>query len=215
MLLIVSVTLGLGFYAPLLETHELLKRELSATQSTAARLQASLTEEEAAVRERTREVSELSKFAEEIRAKDQHYPEAAERLSRGAAPALTTALEKKDVRVLALGDGVAVQLVRAGLFNRQRSALSWAGAQLSCPAVKAALAAGLSQLTVRSFAPGEVATKDLQSTFEAASALAASVAQHLVRTCSVPITDIGVATSTATGEAPVLQLEFRERLTSP
>lgn len=210
-----SVTLGLGFYAPLLETHGLLKRELATSQGSVSALQESLARAESSVERVNGEVADLEKFKEAVASEKQRYPKLAEAFSAAAPPIVASALTKKDLHAVAKDDAIAVAFVNAGLFNRQSNSFSWAGSKLACPVVEHARKTGLPQVTVRGFTPEGTAPTDMEDAHRAATALAADVAQQLVRGCGVPLAQVSVASSVGAQSAPLLQLEFREATPLP
>jgi hypothetical protein len=210
-LFIATGTLGLGFYAPLYKTHQILKQELAASRSSATQLTESLTRAEASVQRVTAERSELSSFKDEVDTKHQRFPKLAERFSADASSAFKAALGAKDVRMVPLEDGVGLDWTSPAVLNRQRDALNAAGQKLLCSPIKQANELGLSELTVRTFTALDAVPKDLEASYAAGTTLAVGVTKQHASSCSVSMARVTVATSPASKDTPILRFEFRAR----
>jgi hypothetical protein len=184
---------------------------LAAAQGTVAQLNESLSRAEASAHRESGRVDELSKFKDDVAARQQRFPELVAKLQADATPALAEALRKHDVKLLASDDGVVLTFDGASMFNRQKSAFSWSGRKLSCLPVEQADHVGLSQVTVRAFAASDTAPGDAESAYETSAGLAASVVEQLAQGCKVALADLSIASSAATKGSPVLQFEFRPR----
>lgn len=204
-----AATLGLGFYLPLQKTHQLLKKELNTVQGTVAQLNESLAKSDATVKRVTGERTELEGFKSQIDTETQRYPKLAESFGAEAEPLLQAALGKKTALALALDSGLAVAWMNPSLLNWKRSAASFNGEKLLCPAVKRAASLGLSEVTVRAFANVDTATSDVPAAHTTASALAITLADQVMRLCSVPLGAVSVASSPGGKDSPLVRFEFR------
>lgn len=210
LLFVVSATLGLGFYLPLKQTHQLLKQELTTAQGKVVQLTAALASAEASVQRVTAERSALESFKTQTAAEAQRFTALAERFTSEAEPALKAPFDKRSLTVVALGDGLSVNWTQAGLLNWKRTAPSPAGDKLLCPLVKQGANLGLPLVTVRAFAGVDpAAAADLAAAHTAAASLAASVADLLARRCGLTSSSISVASSQGDKASPLLSFEFR------
>lgn len=204
-----AATLGLGFYLPLQKTHQLLKRELSTVQGTVAQLNESIAKSDATLKRVTGERTELEGFKSQIDTEAQRYPKLAESFGAEAEPLLQAALGKKSVQAVALDSGLAVAWMNPSLLNWKRSAASFTGEKLLCPAVKRAASLGLPEVTVRGFAVVDTPSSDVQAAHTAASALAITLADQVMRLCAVPLGAVSVASSPGSKDSPLVRFEFR------
>ncbi len=208
------VTLGLAFYMPLRESQQLLSDELTLVKNKSVALEQSLAQTEASLKQVTAERTELQGFKADVATEEQRYPKIAEQFADAEAP-LDSALEKKQIQASALVDGLSVAWTNPALLNWKKTQPSRTGFKLLCPTVSEAKALELPRVTVRTFTASDTAPPDAEQAYTTATELAITLADRIVRYCSVPPDAISVASSPAkpsddkSKDTRLVQFEFR------
>ncbi len=209
-LLIAVITLGLGFYLPLRQSHQLLTARLETAQTSNDQLTTSLSRAETALKQVTAERDALAAFKDQAQSDTRRYSVLLEQ-----NPAFKAA-SSKGIDWRPLPDGLSAEWTKATLVNDKRgsearSSFTRSGLNLACSSVSEAKRSGLSVVTLRTFAiPSEQTSKKEEDPMTSAASVAAALADQLVRSCRVSASDVAIATSAASAGAPLLQLEFRE-----
>ena len=211
---VVGVTLGLGFYLPLKQSHQLLTERLASAQSDTARLSESLQRAETSLKQMAAEHEKLKGLQSQSESHSRRFSDLSQRLVQDGKPALKAAFAKATLRARPLNDAVSVDFADPGLVNagaRKGKPLSRSGQQLSCLTVVEAKALELPEVTVRSFAAVQTAGSDIAEKLSDATASATALAEHLVQSCGVSSSAVSVAVSPSTSrDAASLRLEFRQ-----
>jgi hypothetical protein len=206
--LVFGVSLGLAFYLPLRQSHDLLTEELASVNAKANKLAEALKETRTALEQESATRQDLDGFKADVQAQRQKYPDLAKRFTDNPDPAIRTALDKKWVQATALADGIGVSWINPTLLNWKRTAPSRTGFRLLCPSLKKAASLGLPQVTVRTYTPSDTAPPDADAAYTKATELAIELAERVVRYCSVSPKTVSVASSPAAEDSPILQFEF-------
>jgi hypothetical protein len=211
--LVSALTLAIGYYVPLRKSHDVLLTGLASARGSAEQVNDALAKAEAALKASSSERDRLRAFKADVEQDRAKYADAAERIKTYNHSKLARALSKGWFSVKPLAQGAAVAWHSPRLVTRKHDAVTRTGAQLLCPLVTAASEQGLKRITVRGFAslPEDLTPKTTEEVVIAATPLPANASRLLQAICKVSPTDVSVATSLTAGDAPWLQLEFRDR----
>lgn len=205
-LAVVCVTVGFGYYLPLRQANQLLSHEFDKARKSQTELSETLSKTTAELATVTKERDTL-RDAEMQR--DKLARQSQERVRQLATTLPTvgqSAAKSGGLKLTEEGNTLLVDVFDNTWINPGSDGLARNGSRVLCPFAMEASKVAQKSVVVRSFA--SESNTGGESRWAKAARLAGGVAEQLVTRCKVDARLLSVASSPATGNSPLLRLEF-------